>query len=110
MRMLSAGFIVTSLLWAGMTAALVDRRLRQAGAWAAAAALFTLFGIIHSPYGDGRLFLPWNLAPLAEAATGRGPIEMALAYGLLADHCRRPPSAPWHWRWPSCSLASSPPD
>ena len=84
MRMLSAGFIVTSLLWAGMTAALVDRRLRQAGAWAAAAALFTLFGIIHSPYGDGRLFLPWNLAPLAEAATGRGPIEMALAYGLLA--------------------------
>jgi len=50
----------------------------------AAAALFTLFGIIHSPYGDGRLFLPWNLAPLAEAATGRGPIEMALAYALLA--------------------------
>jgi len=84
MRMLSAGFIVTSLLWAGMTAALVDRRLRQAGAWAAAAALFTLFGIIHSPYADGRLFLPWSLAPLPEAATGRGPIEMALAYALLA--------------------------
>ena len=84
MRMLSAGFIVTSLLWAGMTAALVDRRLRQAGAWAAAAALFTLFGIIHSPYADGRLFLPWSLAPLPEAGTGRGPIEMALAYALLA--------------------------
>jgi AGZA family xanthine/uracil permease-like MFS transporter len=84
MRVLSAGFIVTSLLWAGMTAALVDRRLRQAGAWAAAAALFTLFGIIHSPYADGRLFLPWSLAPLPEAATGRGPIEMALAYALLA--------------------------
>jgi AGZA family xanthine/uracil permease-like MFS transporter len=83
-RLLSSGFIVTSLLWAGMTAALVDRRLRQAGAWAAAAALFTLFGIIHSPYADGRLFLPWSLDPLPEAATGRGPIEMALAYALLA--------------------------
>ena len=84
MRMLSAGFIVTSLLWAGMTAALVDRRLRQAGGWAAAAALLTLFGVIHSPYEGGPLFLPWDLAPLPEAAAGRGPIEMALAYALLA--------------------------
>ena len=84
MRFLSAGFIVTSLLWAGMTAALVDRRLRQAGGWAAAAALFTLFGIIHSPYPDGRLFTPWNLAPLPAAALGRGPLELAAAYGLLA--------------------------
>jgi len=84
MRFLSAGFIVTSLIWAGLTAALVDRRLRQAGAWAAAAALFTLFGIIHSPYPDGRLFTPWNLAPLPPAATGRGPLELAAAYALLA--------------------------
>jgi AGZA family xanthine/uracil permease-like MFS transporter len=84
MRMLSAGFIVTSLLWAGMTAALVDRRLRQAGVWAGTAALLTLFGVIHSPFTDGRMFLPWNLSPLPEAATGRGPIEMAAAYALLA--------------------------
>jgi AGZA family xanthine/uracil permease-like MFS transporter len=84
MRMLSAGFIVTSLLWAGMTAALVDRRLRQAGVWAGTAALLTLFGVIHSPFSDGRMFLPWNLSPLPEAATGRGPIEMAAAYALLA--------------------------
>ena len=34
-RVLSAGFIVTSLLWAAMTAALVDRRLGLAAAWAA---------------------------------------------------------------------------
>jgi AGZA family xanthine/uracil permease-like MFS transporter len=83
MRLLSAGFIVTSLLWAGMTAALIDHKLRQAGAWAAVAGLLTLFGVIHSPYSDGRLFIPWNLPPLPEAAAGMGPLQLAAAYALL---------------------------
>ncbi len=82
-RVLAAGFIVTSLLWAGMTAALVDRRLWQAAGWALAAAGLSLVGVIHSPYPDGRLFLPWQISD-APAPPGCGPIELAAAYALLA--------------------------
>jgi hypothetical protein len=83
-RLLSSGFIVTSLLWAGMVAALIDRRLLEAAGWTLAAAAFTLFGIIHSPFPDGRLFLPWNFGTLPAEAAGRGPLELAAAYALLA--------------------------
>ena len=82
-RVLAAGFIVTSLLWAGMTAALVDRRLWQAAGWALAAAGLSLVGVIHSPYPDGRLFLPWQISD-APAPRGCWPIELAAAYALLA--------------------------
>ena len=83
-RLLSSGFIVTSLLWAGLVTALIDRRLFQAAAWTLAAAAFTLFGVIHSPFADGRLFLPWSIGDLPEVAAGRGPLHLAAAYALLA--------------------------
>ena len=84
LRILSAGFIVTSLLWAGLLTALLDRRLRQAAGWCLAAAAATLVGVIHSPFPDGRLFLPGSLGELPGEATGRGPLELATAYALLA--------------------------
>jgi AGZA family xanthine/uracil permease-like MFS transporter len=84
MRLLSSGFIVTSLVWAGLLAALIDRRLLQAAGWSLAAAGLTLFGVIHSPFADGRLFAPWALGTLPPEAAGRGPLELAAAYGLLA--------------------------
>ncbi|NBW97167.1 MAG: permease [Planctomycetia bacterium] len=84
MRVLSAGFIVTSLAWAGLVTALIDRRLLQAAAWCLAAATFSLTGVIHSPFPDGRLFLPWAIGTLPAEAAGRGPLELATAYGLLA--------------------------
>ncbi|MFN9368897.1 MAG: permease [Planctomycetia bacterium] len=84
LRQLSGGFIVTSLVWAGMVAALVDRRLGQAAAWCLAAAGFTICGVIHSPFADGRMFLPWAIGPLPAGAAGRGPLEIAGAYGLHA--------------------------
>ena len=84
MRTLAAGFIVTSLLWAGMVTALIDRRLFAAAGWCLAAAVFTAFGIIHSPFPDGRLFLPWSLGELPATANGRGPLDLAAAYSLLA--------------------------
>ena len=83
-RLLSSGFIVTSLLWAGLVAALVDRRLRAAAAWCLAAAAATLCGVIHSPFPDGRLFLPWSVGSLPAEAAGRGPLVLAAAYALLA--------------------------
>jgi AGZA family xanthine/uracil permease-like MFS transporter len=91
MRLLAAGFIVTSLLWAGMVAALIDRKLLQAAGWSLVAAAFTLFGVIHSPFPDGRLFLPWSIGTLPAEAAGRGPLELAAAYAVLAAFF-----AAWH--------------
>ncbi len=83
-RILAAGFIVTSLVWAGLLAALIDRTPRAAAGWCLAAAAATLFGVIHSPFADGRLFMPWAIGELPAEAAGRGPLELAAAYGLLA--------------------------
>ena len=80
----ASGFIVTSLLWAGLVAALVDQALLAAAGWCLAAAAATLVGIIHSPFADGRLFLPWAVGTLPPEAAGRSPVELAASYGLLA--------------------------
>ena len=83
LRLLASGFIITSLLWAGMTAALIDRKLIQAAAWCTSAATLTLFGIIHSPFADGRMFLPWAIGDLPPESNGRSPFELMTAYLLL---------------------------
>jgi AGZA family xanthine/uracil permease-like MFS transporter len=83
-RLLSSGFIVTSLLWAAMVAALLDRKLLVAAGWSLAAAAGTLCGVIHSPFPDGRLFLPWDIGQLPAEALGRSPLELATAYAVLA--------------------------
>ncbi|MFV1964488.1 MAG: permease [Pirellulaceae bacterium] len=60
-RVLASGFIVTSLLWASMLAAIIDRRLAVAAAFAAVAGTCAFFGIIHSPLPGSPMFLPWDL-------------------------------------------------
>ena len=74
-----------------MLAALLQDRPRPAregnvvhSDWCAAAAGLTICGAIHSPFPDGRLFLPWAIGGLPAEAAGRGPLEMASAYALLA--------------------------
>jgi AGZA family xanthine/uracil permease-like MFS transporter len=84
LRNLSAGFVVTSLLWASALAAIIDRRLRLAGTWFAVAGLFSLFGVIHSPLPGSPLFLPWRLPALPAAAAGQSPVYLAAGYGLAA--------------------------
>ena len=49
LRCLANGFIVTSLLWAASLAALLDRQFGRAALYLLVAAVFALFGIIHSP-------------------------------------------------------------
>jgi len=84
MRMLSAGFIVTSLLWASTLVALIDRRLKLAAAYLLVAAVASLFGVIHSPLPGGSMVLPWALPELPHAAAGQTPFYLASAYGLTA--------------------------
>ena len=57
-RMLYSGFIITSLIWASALAFMIDKRLKAAAAFMILAGLFTLVGLIHSPYSDGRFFKP----------------------------------------------------
>ena len=56
-RMLSNGFIVTSLIWASALAATIDRRLALAALYYLVAGTCTLFGLIHSPLKSNATFL-----------------------------------------------------
>jgi adenine/guanine/hypoxanthine permease len=71
------GFILTALLWGAALVAIIERRLRIAGAVLATTALATLFGLVHSPRPDGSVFWPWVVASSA-------PHTLAAAYGVAA--------------------------
>jgi len=60
---LANGFIVTSMLWSALLIAIIDRQRRRILGVCAIAAVATLFGVIHSPFADGRLFLPGAALP-----------------------------------------------
>lgn len=79
-RLLANGFVITSLCWASLLAALIDRQLRRASACAALAAVATLFGIMHSPLPGNPLVWPGSLPPDAAAATW----SLALSYAVVA--------------------------
>jgi len=85
LRILSNGFIVTSLLWASWLAALIDRRLFLAAIYACILAVCALFGVIHSPFPGSPLAVPWNLpAELPSAAAGQSPVFYAVGYLAVA--------------------------
>ena len=77
LTVLSNGFILTAILWGGMLACLIDKTPRKAAGYAAACALFALFGLMHSVAPTGEIYLPWN-------APSRYPLEISLSYLLLA--------------------------
>ena len=75
--LLGNGFIITALLWSGTLAFILDGRLRRAALIMGAGSLAALVGLIHSPYENGRLFLPWEI----ETAT---PWTVSAAYVAVA--------------------------
>lgn len=86
MTMLSNGFILISLLWAWALAAIIDRKTKTAAIVFLAAAGLTLFGFIHSPLAENRLFLPfgpesWGSVVLDAAYRG---VTFEYAAGYLA--------------------------
>ncbi len=90
LRILSGGFIVTSLLWASALAALVDRRLAQAAAYFVVAAAASLIGVIHSPHVGSPIGLPWLLPKPPDG--GPSPYALAIGYLLAAGLL-------WCWSW-----------
>jgi AGZA family xanthine/uracil permease-like MFS transporter len=63
--MLGNGFILSSLLWGGGAAKIIDKNLKGAALFLALAACFSLFGIIHSPLASGEIFFPWQIESTA---------------------------------------------
>lgn len=80
LRILANGFIVTSLIWASALAALIDRRLWRAACFYLAAAVLTLFGIMHSPEPGSPMFFPWQIS---EAALPH-VLQFACGYAVVA--------------------------
>jgi len=78
-RVLSAGFIVTSLLWASMLAAIIDRKLAWASIYCFIAGVCALFGVIHSPLPGSPVALPWSV-PESLAWV---PIRYAIGYAVM---------------------------
>lgn len=98
LRVLSNGFIVTSVIWASALAAAIDRQLFRSSAFFAVAAALTLFGVMHSPLPSGGMYLPWTLPadPLkfvAQYASGYALVAILLAAwgGHLQYHGIKPP-------------------
>ena len=83
----SGGFIITSVIWASMLVAMIDHRLKRAACYLMFAAVCSLFSIMHSPFDDGRMALPWDvdsLVSLPTVAAGQTPVYVASAYALAA--------------------------
>ncbi|HXN06785.1 MAG TPA: MFS transporter [Nitrospiria bacterium] len=60
---LSNGFIITSLIWASALTFLIERKFLKGAVFLFLGGILSLFGVIHSPYPDGRIFFPWHDHP-----------------------------------------------
>ena len=86
LTMLSGGFIVTSLLWATALAKVIDGRMKAAAITFALAALFALFGVIHSPLPSAPIASPPEVVRQLkqqgrfEASSSQTPYHWAAAY------------------------------
>ncbi|HOT36157.1 MAG TPA: hypothetical protein PLT86_05790 [Candidatus Latescibacteria bacterium] len=74
------GFIFISMVWAGATAFITDRRYAAAAGLFFGAAVLTSVGIMHSPFATGEMYLPWLLS----GAKAHLVYTVAFAYLLLA--------------------------
>jgi len=88
--MLAGGFIVTSLLWGTALAHLIDGRVRPVVATLLIAAVFSWFGVIHSPLPSSPIMPPAQVLRQLEtegrfkASAGQTPYHWASAYAVMA--------------------------
>lgn len=85
---LGQGFILVAMIWGATVAFIIDRQIVRAAITMTVAAIFSLFGIIHSIFPTGSLYLPWNLDETAGTQiierAQNFPFEFAAAYLLSA--------------------------
>ncbi len=77
---LGNGFILTAMLWGGMMALLVDRKLRSAAGYMLLLAVLTFVGVTHSVMPDGNMYNPLSLPDPAR----RIPFLFTTGYLILA--------------------------
>lgn len=82
LRMLSGGFIISSLIWAAAVAKMIDRRLTDASIYFAIAGLLTLFGVIHSPLAGEKMFFPWWMTDHQDFSR---VLQFAIGYLVMAS-------------------------
>jgi AGZA family xanthine/uracil permease-like MFS transporter len=96
MVMLGNGFIITSMLWATMLAAVIDKQPARAAAVLLGAAALTAFGIIHSVRPQGMWYLPWLLDPREWFMASQwiaAYLTLALLFWALPLLTKRPPAS-----------------
>jgi len=71
------GFIISAVLWGAATTELIDRRLGRSAIYLAVGAVFSFFGVIHSPTADGTFVLPWRVGSSL-------PMQFASGYAAAA--------------------------
>ena len=92
LEVLSAGFVVSAMLFGSVVVFLVDGRFRAAAGVFLLSALFSLFGVIHSPLPGAPTFLPWNVAEKTPYFLAGGYLAAALlVWG--AGFTKSPPAA-----------------
>ncbi len=88
-KLLANGFLISSLLWSSALAMGIDGRLKVAAVFFVVAGVFTLFGIVHSPYDSNAVFLPFSLGAWSDdwvlAAEHRSSMwNLTIAYFVTA--------------------------
>jgi AGZA family xanthine/uracil permease-like MFS transporter len=83
LTMLGNGFIVTAMIWATWLVWVIDRRLIAAAWLCVITAGLTLVGLIHSPFPDGRLFVPGADTPPLVFALATGYVLLGLLCAVL---------------------------
>ncbi|GMT42961.1 MAG: hypothetical protein IEMM0002_1372 [bacterium] len=81
---LGNGFICIAMLWAAMVVALIDGKLAGAARLAWLGGGLTMVGIIHSPFSDGRLYLPSADLPQAVYTVTTGYLLMGAFYFMMS--------------------------
>ncbi|ASK78699.1 hypothetical protein CF386_06665 [Paraphotobacterium marinum] len=61
------GNILTGMLWGGLVAELIDKKLKTASVYLFILSIFSFFGIIHSVDLNGLIYLPWHLDTLQKS-------------------------------------------
>lgn len=82
---LGQGAILTSMVWASAVAFLIDRKFLAASITMIVAAVFSLFGFMHSVFPDGKVYFPWDIANAGLPPRALTlPYELAICYLLMA--------------------------
>jgi AGZA family xanthine/uracil permease-like MFS transporter len=85
---LGQGFILIAMIWGATLAFIIDRQIVRAAITLSIVGVFSLFGIIHSIFPTGSLYLPWRLDETAGTdiieRARNFPFEFAAAYILSA--------------------------